>query len=777
MSLVHGIVNRSKSSRHSSSRDLDLSQVHGNPAPVDHARSRNTAWARLIDWVLGTTVGQWMFLLAWGAVLILSGSFAWYMTPGHAEFPSSTLYECMWMSYTLWADVGTQTGLPPDASGKCAFVVMLFSFCGFVYNLALLGLVVDVIRGQLAHWKWTRSRVAMHGHILILGWCDKTLYLLNELIATSVNCGDRPGGWCCPWRRSQLRVVVLASRSALEMKQDAQTYLLPKQDSAFLSCITYRQGDAADQAELLKVSAPSARSILLMSASQGGSDDQTMQTLLALAALQVESPMEGNVFAEMQNHQSLMVMQDIFPGARGIIARHAVNRMLILRALVPSVGFAFMELVTFNRGSELYIRPVPKELEGVPFAIACRLFPHAILCGVMTKTKEAMGDVPSLIPSEGHLLEAGESLVMVATGLQQAEALDPWDKGTELEQRVAQDGYNFDDLVMADGQLKLGPSAAGPKIVIVLGCPSDFPDFLDVLDCYLADGSMVHMLSERSRADRMEDLRRHFAIAEAGDETTKTFKRIDVVHYFGSTTSKWAIKQLPLSSADCALILSESQTKNEALIAVDSRTLTSVITLRSLMPKDKTRKKCKVVTELVHPKSQQVLNGNSSIRRHGSFVYSTSLETAVFSLASHDTSGYRTLTHILNPESHTGHIMVADSGGFVRGTEQLSYLDLHTRVFRASRGILLGWRRKDSQYPVLNPPDKRLTLEWRQNTGDELIVFSPAMSQKGAPDGQRKSTSDGQSVSCEAAHAAACLYTQCQPPGCIESRSPTPAGV
>merc|ERR1719362_890872 len=107
--------------------------------------------------------------------------------------------------------------------------------------------------------------------------------------------------------------------------------------------------------------------------SQDRSDQMTLQSLLALAALPRQDALakDGSfapsVFAEVICEDGGDVASRILSGAQGIMARTAVNRILVLRGLVSDVGFCYLQLATF-KGVELYIPKVhdlPSELLGM----------------------------------------------------------------------------------------------------------------------------------------------------------------------------------------------------------------------------------------------------------------------------------------------------------------------------------------------------------------------------------------------------------------------------
>ena len=47
----------------------------------------------------------------------------------------------------------------------------------------LSGLVVDIFRKMLEYYKDMHSRIVVNDHFLVLGWTDKSLFVINELLA------------------------------------------------------------------------------------------------------------------------------------------------------------------------------------------------------------------------------------------------------------------------------------------------------------------------------------------------------------------------------------------------------------------------------------------------------------------------------------------------------------------------------------------------------------------------------------------------------------------
>jgi len=510
------------------------------------------------------------------------------------------------------------------------------------------------------------------------------------------------------------------------MRQQVRLHLVFEGLSGWRIC--YREGNPADRTELMKVSAAMADDILILGTDHDGrgSDQQIIQMLLALGALPGVSSLAGDVFVEMQTYQNARVVSTVLEGAVGIVPRHTVNRMLVLRAVVPSVGYTFLDVVSFRRGDAMYKVPVPVEFLGTPFRDVYQAFPDAVVFGILPASVKGSVEMPKLVMDAGRQLQEGDNLLVLAPTWESANSFNR--EAIEAHGPLSARGRpRFQEVIQADGQLQLGPKAAGAKVVIIIGCPLDFPNVLQAFDDYLARGSEVHVLSVRTLAWRHDALRRYFGrrngtLVEA-DESAY-FKRISVKHHVGVPTCTKDLLLLPLVTADSALVLAE-QMDQEAPVAVDSRNLNTVITLRGLLSEKRARKKCKVVTELLDPKSQQVLQRNSNVRSCGSFVYSNSIATGVFAMAAAEKEVYNLLLEFLDPHNPMAHISASLAGDLLHGTENLSYSELQRRVWDAQGGILLGWRRTHERYPVLNPKDKTARVAWSENAGDELITLRP----------------------------------------------------
>ena len=65
---------------------------------------------------------------------------------GGDENADESFSQSLWMSWGLFFDPGTQTGVRADAPSKVKATALVFSVLGFLYNLVFLGIIVEWIR-------------------------------------------------------------------------------------------------------------------------------------------------------------------------------------------------------------------------------------------------------------------------------------------------------------------------------------------------------------------------------------------------------------------------------------------------------------------------------------------------------------------------------------------------------------------------------------------------------------------------------------------------------
>ena len=100
------------------------------------------------------------------------------------------------VDWTARLPQGTHTGLEPTEDSSNAvprIVAACTSLLGFTWVLVVFGIITERVGLQIRTWRHKHARLVLKGHILVLGWTDKTLFLIGEL-AQMMADGPKGGG-------------------------------------------------------------------------------------------------------------------------------------------------------------------------------------------------------------------------------------------------------------------------------------------------------------------------------------------------------------------------------------------------------------------------------------------------------------------------------------------------------------------------------------------------------------------------------------------------------
>ena len=135
------------------------------------------SWRLVVDaFLLGTASGHAIILCVIAMLLITVGAGAWMYAGSCNGLAETNDFDCqslanhfsfeesMFWSWCLFFDPGTQMGLHPGAPSAAKGVTILFSITGFIFNLLVLGMVVERVRRQLDRWQRLYRRVIANGH-------------------------------------------------------------------------------------------------------------------------------------------------------------------------------------------------------------------------------------------------------------------------------------------------------------------------------------------------------------------------------------------------------------------------------------------------------------------------------------------------------------------------------------------------------------------------------------------------------------------------------------
>lgn len=674
------------------------------------ATTHSFFWHYPGDWLLGKAEGRLVSLFLIFLVLLLIASVAWLLCGTGVELLDETsgdsLAYAAWIAWGLLFDPGTQTGIPSDAPGVVKFVAALLSILGFIYFLTILGVVVDWIRYMLDHTAEVCSRVVDNNHTVILGWGNRTIYLIQELHAAYGENYNRVDSYWFGSRTNNTRrkrIVILADKPKLEAEREIAQYFskgagfLPHSVSKVFgrpSEIVYRQGDPTDWVELEKVSAFTADDIIILHdvVDGHGNDTRAVQCCLAINAL--KQKVTGEVFAEIQNPNNMGLVNAVH--VTGVVLRRKSIRMACLQCLQPDVGEAAQEMLSFTSDHVWVIQmteELQEKLQGESFWNVRMHYPEAVLIG--TKTNDGDDDENDgstnlifISKKEPEYRPVDEASTSPAASAYPAQAHDSSVPHTSEPSHVDPPETLRDDGAREDDAAEHGC----PEVVVVVGSPGDIQFHVQNLWSMTASRNQkleLHIMWSRPGNPAIasvekfvrdhkqafihvlslpeQDITERQLTSPIGQLTSPSGQdsqpaewpgqpaspsgqrdgELKLHWYHGGSTNTDALTSLPLKSASRFLVLPYTKEEGEPAATSDARSLTTVFQLRQMLGRlGRTSTSTPIVCELWDIRSKTIVN-NPTFRQAASFFHSVQAETALLATAADDSRAFNVLMYII----------------------------------------------------------------------------------------------------------------------------------
>ena len=558
-------------------RSKDAVEAHVNLRMDQDAR-----WT-VKEYLLGHVVGQFVMLFVIAVILVWAGTLAWiaactYLTPRRrAKTPdyNTSVIQALWFSWGVFFDPGTQTGIVADEYVAVKVVAVAFSVVGFLFNLVLLGLIVERVKIFLDRMVETYGKIVCTKHILVLGWTDRTLFLLGELAEMAQGNAAQ----------KRTTIVVLGDLSPAEQRAEIRQ-AFPSWRAAFPAVdVVCRQGRAYEVEDLARVSAQAADTLVILGASRipRDADAQTISTVLALRALPAAP--KSKLIAEFRLSQSTHVF-DRVGGDRKlvpILAATVVDAALVRCALVPPVGAVALDLLSFEGQNIEMIRADRAGCGGRTFEDVRRHFRTAVVLGLASKEKKSV----VLAPPDDRLVVDDDLVVCIA---EDQTAL------SDISERATPRVTPQDVLRRAAGltgrrRLETIPVDVPRVDVALVGWNDRVVPLLRELDRHVASGSVVHVLSER-RLDERERSLKEEGLTLKGESVFREddigLRNVTLDHVVGFATDVSQLRRLPLATLEAAIVMADidqnavQSTSGAELQLADSETITSTLLLRDM---------------------------------------------------------------------------------------------------------------------------------------------------------------------------------------------------
>ncbi len=390
---------------------------------------------------------------------------------------------------TWWAFLRlTDPGYLGDDQGLWRRVVSTgLTVLGYVIFLgAMVAILTQWLNDTLSRLEQGRTPIRQSGHIVILGWTNRTRSICRELASAE----GRLSRWLKLRGIRRLKVAILAQRIGPERDLELRNALGTRYHR---QQFVLRSGSYLRAAHLRRVDVEHAATIVLpgieaTSADALVHDAMVIKTLRGIAAARAEHESLPPCVCEIFDARKVPIARLAYRGPVQVLASDVIIGRLIVDDLrQPGASDVLDELLTHGVGGTLYIRTWrgdPSTAEQIRGRM-----PEAIFLGVVT----AAGGF-SVAPQGEHRVETGDALVFVARAYEDTDPGPPVSPAPRPE---------------AELELPtLQTTAAGGR-VLVLGWSRRMPDVLAQFERAADESWSVDVLSAVDLQRRQRDLDDH----------------------------------------------------------------------------------------------------------------------------------------------------------------------------------------------------------------------------------------------------------------------------
>ncbi|MEZ4924055.1 MAG: hypothetical protein R2780_12860 [Crocinitomicaceae bacterium] len=590
--------------------------------------------------------------------------------PDHQSF-----WDDIWVTWLQMTDPGNMN--QDNAAPTWLKVTTILSgVVGVVILSMLIAFITTTLENVFYNFRKGRGKVIEEDHTLILGWNERVVDIIRELIIA--NESERSAS-----------VVILSNEDKEEM-DDLIAKRLPTTKSTRIVTTT---GDYANINELNRVNIKGAKSVILLAnCSESSSEDekvesdvQSVKAIMAIISCQEgknKLPIIAEIFSE-EKRELISFFKD-----ENIIALDSweiMGKLLVQTSLTSGLEMVYNEILSFD-GCEIYFHQA--NWNGVKFGMLPFHFKDGVPLGVYNDK-----DGLRLRPDEDYQLVKEDQIVILAED----------DSTINFE---PQPFISAQDLPLSDKKLQ-----QHSKNVLILGWHNVAEIFISESSDYLASGTKVDILFNEPNeylTNRIEELR-------------KEYTQFEITLTNSDPLKLTSLSEIDPFSYDNIIILSQDLNELRA-DKIDSDTLIILLLLRNIKNESEKTINTKIITQVLNSENQEIITQTDV----DDFIISNKLITMILAQLSEEPLVKVLYDDLFSEDGSEIYVKPADLY-FTSFPQEVRFADvikLASKREEVCLGIRKGHLSKDasSNFGVkLNlAKDEKITIQ----EGDFLVVLS-----------------------------------------------------
>jgi len=334
-----------------------------------------------------------LFVLFFVVAIMLRGVIL-LINPEYDIFTSFSNH--IWVIFLEMTDPGNMNR-DTDSSLLLKFSGIVAGMLGVIIFSMLIAFITTEMYTMLEELKKGHSKVLESDHTLILGWNERVLGILRELIIANESEKDAS-------------VVILANKEKSDMDSEIKRFF---PDTKTTRVIT-RTGSTSSLTNLYRVGAESAKSAILLAScpenaskeTKRNSDARVIKTILAVLGCQKEDP-EINIVAELFFETNRQLLETIeYENISSIDSWDILGKILVQTSRTCGLAVVYNEILSFD-GCELYFYGA--DWDGMRFYDILYHFADGVPMGIRRRNGTLL-----LRPNKDEVMNEGDEVLILA---------------------------------------------------------------------------------------------------------------------------------------------------------------------------------------------------------------------------------------------------------------------------------------------------------------------------------------------------------------------------
>jgi len=638
-------------------------------------RIKNVIKFYLERFILGGAKNQLLTIAVFIIIISFASGYIHYVL-----YPETGLVDAVWWAFLRLTDpgyLGDDTGLARRVISTIVTILGYVLFLG-----SLVAIMTQWLNGIIKNLELGLTKISQRGHILIVGWNNRTPIIIREILLSQ----DRVGLFLRMIGKSRVRIVVLSETVSPHIVHELRDELKSLWNRRI---VTFRSGVPLKIEHLDRVDFLNASVIIIPGSETRGSgmtgrDTTIVKTLLTISHYAEERGARcPDCVTEIADPDKIPVARSSYRGDLNIISAALITSRIMAQVVRQKGLSRVLSELLKNEDNEIYLRPAER-FAGMTFMSVRKAFSNAVLIGLIENRDGK--SVPFLNPDGNTVIEGDDELVVLAE--------DYGSSGPDREPLPV-------DYTLFRASEKQALNIT--RRVLIVGWNSRVPSLIREMQGYKNDSYDIDIFSSVTAAER----ERYPGMKHPGESGVR------VSHIEGDSTRASDIRSLVMAEYDTVVFLASDRTATGE--ESDARTIMAFMFISDVIRNRAPA--LHVIVELNDPDNEVLFSD-----RHCEAIISPH----ILSYALSQVALRKKLRVIYDRLFSSVGADIIFRSALDRGVngQMLSFGEIEDRVY-VSGEIVMGLRTLEidgtERRYVLNPSKETM---WELAAGDQLIVLS-----------------------------------------------------